>query len=38
MNENKTLSIILLCYYSSKRLQKVYDDISSLMSKEQIPF
>ena len=38
MNENKTLSIILLSYYSNKRLYKVYDDISSLMSKEQIPF
>ena len=38
MKENKTLSIILLSYYSSNRLQKVYDDISDLMSKEKIPF
>ncbi|MBQ0088168.1 MAG: glycosyltransferase [Prevotellaceae bacterium] len=36
--DDKILSLILLSYYSGERIQKVYDDVSALFAKENIPF
>lgn len=35
---NKLYSIILLSYYSSKRINKVYDKLKDRLDKEKIPF
>jgi len=35
--ENKTLSLILLSYYSGERLRKVYNDVTKIFGEEQIP-
>ena len=38
MKSNKTLSIILLSYYSEKRIKSVYEQVKSVMEEEEIPF
>lgn len=35
---HKLLSVILLSYYSKERINKCYQDVNSLLSKEHIPF
>lgn len=35
--ENKTLSLILLSYYSGERLRKVYEDVTKVFGEENIP-
>jgi polyisoprenyl-phosphate glycosyltransferase len=38
MGENKTLSIIILCYYSQNKLNIAYENLSQIFGSEQIPF
>lgn len=38
MGENKTLSIIILCYYSQQKLNIAYERLSQIFAGEQIPF
>lgn len=38
MAENKTLSIIILCYYSQQKLNIAYERLSQVFGAEQIPF
>jgi len=38
MGENKTLSIIILCYYSQNKLNIAYERLSQIFGAEQIPF
>jgi polyisoprenyl-phosphate glycosyltransferase len=38
MAENKTLSIIILCYYSQNKLNVAYERLSQTLGGEQIPF
>lgn len=38
MGENKTLSIIILCYYSQNKLNIAYEKLSQIFGVEQIPF
>ena len=38
MAENKTLSIIILCYYSQQKLNVAYERLSQIFEADQIPF
>lgn len=38
MGENKTLSIIILCYYSQQKLNVAYERLSQIFEANQIPF
>lgn len=38
MKENKVLSVILLSYYSSRKIRTVYEKMRSLFAEEKIPF
>ncbi|OQP64794.1 hypothetical protein A3860_18735 [Niastella vici] len=38
MGDNKTLSIIILCYYSQHKLNIAYEKLRQILEAEQIPF